>query len=144
MRIPTIQCRKSTGSEEREIHPNTLGILAAFALMSGLVWQLAIAKLIDLFDSQRLNRPKDHWDKCLDMPKGLGRMQRRLLQELYLANRPQNTAALLPGRSCFEKRRALRKLAAEGLVREIRPDTWTASQQLQRTVQSSPAMPADR
>ena len=78
------------------------------------------------------------------MPKGLGRMQRRLLQELYLANRPQNTAALLPGRSCFEKRRALRKLAAEGLVREIRPDTWTASQQLQRTVQSSPAMPADR
>jgi hypothetical protein len=61
------------------------------------------------------------------MPKGHGRFQRQLLQELYQANRPLPTNALLPGRSGFEKRRALRRLLAEGLVREVRPDIWIVS-----------------
>jgi hypothetical protein len=57
------------------------------------------------------------------MPKGLGRFQQKLLAELHLANRPLETRALIPGRSGSEKRRTLRKLAAEGLVHEVLPDT---------------------
>jgi len=33
-------------------------------------------------------------------------------------------SALIPGRSGFEKRQALRRLAANGIVREVQPDTW--------------------
>jgi len=60
------------------------------------------------------------------MPKGLGRFQQKLLAELQLANRPLEARALIPGRSGSEKRRTLRKLAAEGLVHEVLPDTWIA------------------
>jgi hypothetical protein len=58
------------------------------------------------------------------MPKGLGRLQRQLLGELELADVPLRTAALMQGRSGFEKRRALRRLKSEGFVAEVRPDTW--------------------
>ena len=60
------------------------------------------------------------------MSKGLGRFQQKLLAELQLANRPLETRALIPGRSGSEKRRTLRKLAAEGLVHEVLPDTLIA------------------
>jgi hypothetical protein len=43
------------------------------------------------------------------MPKGLGRLQRQLLDELEFSNGPLRTAALPQGRSRFEKLRALRK-----------------------------------
>ena len=58
------------------------------------------------------------------MPKGHGRLQRRLLHELHLAGYPLRPSALIPGRSGFEKRQALRRLAANGIVREVQPDTW--------------------
>ena len=58
------------------------------------------------------------------MPKGYGRLQRRLLYELHLAGRPVLPSALIPGRSGFEKRQALRRLAADGIVREVQPDRW--------------------
>jgi hypothetical protein len=58
------------------------------------------------------------------MPKGLGRFQRQLLEELNIADLPLRTAALMQGRSAFEKRRALRRLKVEGFVTEVRPDTW--------------------
>jgi hypothetical protein len=63
------------------------------------------------------------------MPKGHGRLQRRLLDELELAEFPLRTAALIQGRSGFEKRRALRRLKAEGFVAEVRPDTWMLNDQ---------------
>jgi hypothetical protein len=63
------------------------------------------------------------------MPKGLGRFQRQLLEELEQANSPLRTSALMQGRSGFEKRRALRRLVAEGVVSEVRPDTWRLSDQ---------------
>ena len=65
------------------------------------------------------------------MPKGLGRLQRQLLEELEIANFPLRTAALMQGRSGFEKRRALRRLVVEGFVSEVRPDTWRLSDQAQ-------------
>jgi hypothetical protein len=58
------------------------------------------------------------------MPKGHGRFQRQLLLELDRAKGPLSTAALLPRRSGYEKRRALRRLAAQGLLSEVRPDIW--------------------
>jgi hypothetical protein len=58
------------------------------------------------------------------MPKGHGRLQRRLLYELRLAGCPLPPSALIPGRSGFEKRQALRRLVADGTVREVQPDTW--------------------
>jgi hypothetical protein len=67
------------------------------------------------------------------MPKGHGRFQRQLLKELHLANRPLATNTLHPGRSGFEKRRALRRLAAEGVAREVRPDTWILKVSLPQT-----------
>jgi hypothetical protein len=60
------------------------------------------------------------------MPKGHGRFQQKVLAALHNANRPLELRALIPARSRAEKRRALRRLAAEGLVREVRPDVWIA------------------
>jgi len=63
------------------------------------------------------------------MPKGLGRLQRQLLEELEIAKLPLRTVALIQGRSGFEKRRALRRLVAEGFLSEVRPDTWRLNDQ---------------
>ena len=63
------------------------------------------------------------------MPKGLGRLERQLLEELEMTNVPLRTTALMKGRSGFEKRRALRRLLAKGLVSEVRPDTWRLNDQ---------------
>ena len=63
------------------------------------------------------------------MPKRLGRFQRQLLEELEIASNPLRTSALMQGRSGFEKRRALRRLVAEGFVSEVRPDTWRLNNQ---------------
>src|SRR5207253_2523747 len=52
------------------------------------------------------------------MRKRYGRFEQQLLRELRLASCPERTVALIPGRSGYEKRRVLRKLAAEVLVRE--------------------------
>ena len=60
------------------------------------------------------------------MPKGRGRFQQKILAALRTASRPLDLCELIPGRGRSEKRRALRKLAAEGLVREVRPDVWIA------------------
>jgi hypothetical protein len=58
---------------------------------------------------------------------GRGRLQQQLLQALYFApGEAVRTASLIPGRSGFEKRRALRRLAEAGFVQEVRPDTWVA------------------
>ena len=65
------------------------------------------------------------------MPKGLGRLQRQLLEELDIASFPLRTAALMQGRSGFEKRRALRRLVVEGFISEVRSDTWRLSDQAQ-------------
>jgi hypothetical protein len=63
------------------------------------------------------------------MPRGLGRLQRQLLEELESLNVPLRTAALLQGRSRFEKLRALRRLITDGFVSEVRPDTWRLNEQ---------------
>ena len=63
------------------------------------------------------------------MPRGLGRLQRQLLEELEFLNVPLRTAALLQGHSRFEKRRALRRLITDGFVSEVRPDTWRLNEQ---------------
>jgi hypothetical protein len=57
---------------------------------------------------------------------GRGRLQQQLLQALYLTTDAVQVASILPGRSGFEKRRALRRLAEVGFVREVGPDTWIA------------------
>lgn len=66
---------------------------------------------------------------CMAMPKRLGRLQQQLLWQLQVARLPLRTASLIPGRSGFEKRRALRRLVEKGLITEVRPDTWRLSAQ---------------
>ena len=63
------------------------------------------------------------------MPRGLGRLQRQLLEELESSNVPLRTAALLQGRSRFENLRALRRLITDAFVSEVRPDTWRLNEQ---------------
>ena len=63
------------------------------------------------------------------MPRGLGRLQRQLLEELESSNVPLRTAALLQGRSRFQKLRALSRPVADEFVSEVRPDTWRLNDQ---------------
>ena len=49
MRVPTLPHRKANESEEKGSDPYVTGIIGAGALISVLVWALAIAKLIDLY-----------------------------------------------------------------------------------------------
>jgi hypothetical protein len=58
------------------------------------------------------------------VPKGHGKLQRRLLEQLQESTRPLTTIALSQGCGASEVRRAMGKLVLEGLVRQVRPDVW--------------------
>src|SRR5262245_44307582 len=78
------------------------------------------------------------------MPKGYGRFQRQILHQLHRTSYPLPTAALLPGRSGFEKRRALRRLAAKGVVHEVRPGRHSSITSRQRATPATISTPAAR
>jgi hypothetical protein len=63
---------------------------------------------------------------CKRMPRGRGKLQRRLLEQLHQSDRPLATVALSQGCGASEVRRAMGKLVLEGLVRRVGPNLWVA------------------
>ena len=49
MRVPATQYRRSDISVRQRLGPHAIGVIGAALLLGGLVWVLAIVKVIELF-----------------------------------------------------------------------------------------------
>src|SRR5947207_11153498 len=65
-------------------------------------------------------------NSCPGMPRGHGKLQRRLLERLRASARPITTVELAHGCGASEVRRVMDELVLEGLVRKVGANLWAA------------------